>query len=101
VPGVDIGAAVRAALAAGILVKGGGHAMAAGLTILEPRLGELRAFFEERLSETCAMLRENHVLKVDGALTARGATAELVDLLEKAGPYGAGHPSPLFAFPAV
>lgn len=100
VPGVDIGAAVRAALDAGILVKGGGHAMAAGLTVQKPRLGELRAFFEERLGETCALLRENHVLKLDGALTARGATAELVDTLEKAGPYGAGHPSPVFAFPA-
>lgn len=100
VSGIDIGAAVRAAVERGILVKGGGHAMAAGLTVEKSRLGELRAFFEESLATAAAALRDNHVLKVDGALTARGATVELYDLLEKAGPYGAGHPAPVFAFPS-
>lgn len=100
VSGVDIGAAVRAAVEAGLLVKGGGHAMAAGLTVERGRMGDLRAFFEERLAVASAALRENRSLSIDGALTARGATLELMEMLERAGPYGAGHPPPVFAFPA-
>lgn len=100
VSGADIGKAVRAAVEAGILVKGGGHAMAAGLTIDRAQLAALRAFFEESFAKNRAMLDENHVLHIDGALTARSATAALLAMLERAGPYGAGHPAPVFAFPA-
>lgn len=100
VSGIDLGAAVRAAVEAGLLVKGGGHAMAAGLTVERSRMGDLRAFFEERLAAASAALRENKSLSIDGALTARGATLELMEMLEQAGPYGAGHPLPVFAFPA-
>lgn len=97
--GVDIGKAVRDAVDMGILVKGGGHAMAAGLTIQKDRLGDLRAFFENALSEQIANARQSQVTKIDGALSARGANIKFLDLLEAAGPYGQGHSQPVFAFP--
>ncbi len=100
VPGVDLGAAVRAAVEAGILVKGGGHAMAAGLTVHRDRVPDLKVFLEERLAAEVEASREDHVLKIDGAITASGATLDLMSLLEKAGPYGAGHAEPVFALPA-
>ncbi|MEZ5872669.1 MAG: single-stranded-DNA-specific exonuclease RecJ [Nitratireductor sp.] len=100
VSGVDMGAAIRKAVTQGILVKGGGHAMAAGLTVQRERLSALRAFLEEELGQAVASARDSHVLKIDGALTARSATLDLHDLLERAGPYGQGHPSPVFAFPS-
>jgi single-stranded-DNA-specific exonuclease len=100
VPGFDMGAMVRAAVEAGLLVKGGGHAMAAGLTVERAGLGKLRTFFEEHAGTTIGALVTNHTLKIDGALAASGATTELVDELERAGPYGSGHPQPVFALPA-
>ena len=98
-PGVDIGRAVRAALEAGLLVKGGGHAMAAGLTVERARLGALRAAFEERLAADVARARAEGTLSIDGALTARGATTDLVEMVSRAGPFGAGNAEPVFAFP--
>ncbi|TCK31702.1 exonuclease RecJ [Ancylobacter aquaticus] len=100
IPGVDVGRAVRGAVEAGILVKGGGHAMAAGLTIARPRLGDLRAYLEEALSATVEDARAVDETMIDGALSAAGATPELVELVERAGPFGAGNPQPVFAFPA-
>ncbi len=100
ISGVDIGAVVRAAVDEGILEKGGGHAMAAGITVRRGRLGDLRSFFENQLASDVAKQRQVSVLKIDGALSARGADLKLSDLLESAGPYGAGHAQPVFAFPA-
>jgi single-stranded-DNA-specific exonuclease len=97
--GFDMGRLVRAAVENGLLIKGGGHAMAAGLTVERAKLGRLRQFFEERAEGTVRDLVAVQSLKVDGALSAAGATLELVDLLEQAGPYGSGHPQPVFAFP--
>jgi single-stranded-DNA-specific exonuclease len=99
VPGADIGSAVRAAVEAGILVKGGGHAMAAGLTIARARLGDLRVFLEARLAASVADARRDRSLLVDAALTAGGARPELVNEIERAGPFGSGSPEPIFAFP--
>ncbi|MET0481711.1 MAG: single-stranded-DNA-specific exonuclease RecJ [Aestuariivirgaceae bacterium] len=99
-PGVDIGAAIRDALMEGHLVKGGGHVMAAGLTVERAKLGRLRAFLEERLAGAVADASGAAALDIDGALTASGATLDLVELLERAGPYGSGNPAPVFAFPA-
>jgi single-stranded-DNA-specific exonuclease len=99
IPGVDIGSAVREAFDSGLIVKGGGHAMAAGLTIEAARLGDLRGFLEDRLSTQVAGAQDR-ALSIDAALTAGGATLELIELLEQAGPYGTAHPSPVFAFPA-
>ncbi|CDN47721.1 single-stranded-DNA-specific exonuclease RecJ [Neorhizobium galegae] len=98
--GFDMGRMVRAAVDSGLLVKGGGHAMAAGLTVERSNLGRLRAFFEEMAGEGVPALVANHVLKIDGALSASGATVELFDQLEQAGPYGSGHSQPVFAIPA-
>ncbi|SFB43170.1 single-stranded-DNA-specific exonuclease [Rhizobium sp. NFR07] len=98
--GFDMGHMVREAVETGLLVKGGGHAMAAGLTVERSKLGALRAFFEEKASERVPSLVASHSLKIDGALSASGATVELFDQLEKAGPYGSGHPQPVFALPA-
>ncbi|WP_141683646.1 single-stranded-DNA-specific exonuclease RecJ [Rhizobium sp. AC27/96] len=98
--GFDMGRMVRAAVDAGLLVKGGGHAMAAGLTVERSNLGKLRAFFTEKAEKQVAGLVANETLKIDGALGASGATVELIDRLETAGPYGSGHPQPIFALPS-
>jgi single-stranded-DNA-specific exonuclease len=99
ISGFDLGRLVREAVDAGLLVKGGGHAMAAGITVERDRLGELRAIFESRAGEAVFRLRDEESLKIDAALTADGASQDLFDLLERAGPYGSGHPSPTFALP--
>jgi len=99
IAGFDMGRMVRAAVDEGILIKGGGHAMAAGLTVDRGNLGRLRAYFEEAASTQVAALVEDQVLEIDGALGASGATFDLIDQLEKAGPYGSGHPQPVFAMP--
>ncbi|OLP59973.1 single-stranded-DNA-specific exonuclease RecJ [Xaviernesmea oryzae] len=100
ISGFDIGRLVRAAVSERLLVKGGGHAMAAGLTVERGKLGALRNFFEDRARDKVAELAASEVLKIDGALAASGATFELMDQIERAGPYGAGHPQPIFALPA-
>jgi single-stranded-DNA-specific exonuclease len=100
ITGFDMGRMVRAAVDAGLLVKGGGHGMAAGLTVERANLGKLRAFFTEKAEKQVQGLVANETLKIDGALGATGATVDLVDKLETAGPYGSGHPQPIFAIPA-
>ena len=100
VAGIDIGAAVRQAVAAGLLLKGGGHAMAAGLTVDKARLDALAEFFAATLSDAAVRLAERAALVIDGALTPSAANDTLVDLLERAGPYGQGNTQPRFAFPA-
>jgi single-stranded-DNA-specific exonuclease len=99
ITGVDLGRAVRDALEKGLIVKGGGHAMAAGLTVEVAKLGDFRAFMAERLADEVAKAADR-ALSIDGALSAGGATLDLIELLEQAGPYGSGHPAPMFAFPA-
>lgn len=101
VPGVDIGAAVTAAHQAGLLIDGGGHPMAAGLTVARDRLAELREFLAGRLGPAVAAQSDARSLGLDGALSLRGATADLLDLLDRAGPYGAGNAEPRFAVPAA
>lgn len=100
IPGVDLGRVVRAAVEMGLLVKGGGHAMAAGLTIEKSRLGDFRAYLEERLTEIVARARHADSLLVDAAVTAAGARPDLVAMLERAGPFGQGNPEPVFVLPA-
>jgi single-stranded-DNA-specific exonuclease len=100
IAGVDLGRAVRHAVADGLLIKGGGHAMAAGVTLKTDALGPFRAFLEETLSADVEAARRDDALLVDGALTARAATAELHATLASAGPFGAGNPEPVIALPA-
>jgi single-stranded-DNA-specific exonuclease len=100
IAGVDLGRAVRHAVADGLLIKGGGHAMAAGVTLQSGALGAFRAFLEQHLAAGVEAARRDDALLVDGALTARAATAELHATLAVAGPFGAGNPEPVIALPA-
>jgi single-stranded-DNA-specific exonuclease len=100
IPGADLGMVVRRAVAEGLLLKGGGHAMAAGVTLRKDALAAFRAYLEEQLSDAVAAARRDSALRVDGAITARGATLDLVSTLERAGPFGAGNPEPVLALPA-
>jgi single-stranded-DNA-specific exonuclease len=99
VTGFDLGRLVREAAEAGLIVKGGGHAMAAGITVDRATLGALRAFFEERAAADVFRLQAEESLLLDAALAAEGVTIDLLDALERAGPYGTGHVAPLFALP--
>ncbi|WP_163272833.1 single-stranded-DNA-specific exonuclease RecJ [Chelativorans alearense] len=99
IPGFDLGKLVREAVCEGLLVKGGGHAMAAGITVERKNLGRLRAFFEEKAGSAVTALRAAESLRIDAALSAEGATFALLDTLEAAGPYGSGHPAPILALP--
>jgi single-stranded-DNA-specific exonuclease len=99
IAGVDIGRAVRRAVAEGFLSKGGGHAMAAGVTLPKAGLAPLRAFFEATLGPDVEVARRAHNLLIDGAVSAAAANAELVTLLERAGPFGSGNPEPVIALP--
>ncbi len=97
--GLDLGKLVRGAMERGLLVKGGGHAMAAGITIERSNLGALRAYLEDESAHIVSRLRENQSLSIDGALAASGATVSLYEALQKAGPYGSAHPQPILALP--
>jgi single-stranded-DNA-specific exonuclease len=101
VAGADIGAAVREAVAAGHLVKGGGHAMAAGLTVARANFARVQEFLETRLAASVGEARARSELAIDGALTLSGATDDLLGLVERVGPFGQGNPTPRFAFPAT
>jgi single-stranded-DNA-specific exonuclease len=100
IAGVDLGRAVRRAVAEGLLVKGGGHAMAAGVTVRKGALAAFRAFLDEALGSAVEVARRDDALRIDGAVTAAGAGFELYDLIALAGPYGAGNSEPILAFPA-
>jgi single-stranded-DNA-specific exonuclease len=99
VPGVDIGALVRRAKADGLLEAGGGHAMAAGFSVRRGNLERFRDFLDRTLvpqRETILVARD---LIADAIVSAGGATLALLDDLERAGPFGAGNPEPVFAMP--
>jgi len=100
IAGVDLGRAVRAAVRDGLLVKGGGHAMAAGITLKQDALGAFRAFLEQTLAPAVELARRESALTIDGAVSAGGANLELAEMLARAGPYGAGNPEPMLALPA-
>ena len=99
IAGVDLGKAVRQAVADGLLLKGGGHAMAAGVTVAKGALAPFRAFLENALKDNVEVARRADSLLIDGAVTAAGANSELAALVARAGPYGAGNPEPVFAIP--
>jgi single-stranded-DNA-specific exonuclease len=97
ISGVDLGAAIIAAREAGLLVAGGGHAMAAGLTIDPARLADFTGFLDERLARDVERARAGAAMLLDLALAPGGLTPELVETLEAAGPYGVGWPAPRIA----
>jgi len=100
IPGVDLGRAVRQAVHEGLLTKGGGHAMAAGVTLRKDALSPFRAFMEESLSASVEAARRESALKIDGAVSAVGFNLQLAELLARAEPYGAGNPEPTLALPS-
>ncbi|KYK46385.1 single-stranded-DNA-specific exonuclease RecJ [Bradyrhizobium liaoningense] len=100
IAGVDLGKAVRQAVADGILLKGGGHAMAAGVTLRKEKLAEFRAYVENALARDVAEARHVNELYIDGAVSARAVTPELATTLNRAGPFGSGNPEPVLALPA-
>jgi len=97
IPGVDLGAAVLAARDAGLISAGGGHAMAAGVTVARERVDDLARFLCERLEGDVARARAVDALSFDLALAPAGVTPALAEALEAAGPYGAGWPGPRVA----
>jgi single-stranded-DNA-specific exonuclease len=100
IAGVDLGQAVRRAVREGLALKGGGHAMAAGITLRKDALAAFRAFLEDTLAASVEAARRERGLAIDGAVSAGAVNLALVDLLARAGPYGAGNPEPLLALPA-
>jgi single-stranded-DNA-specific exonuclease len=100
IPGVDIGRAVRRAVAEGLLIKGGGHAMAAGVTLRRNALAEFRAFLEAALAADVEKARRASGLLIDGAISAAAADGGLLAMIARAGPFGSGNPEPIIALPA-
>ena len=100
IAGVDLGRTVRAAQEAGLLIKGGGHAMAAGCTLARERLDDFKDFLEAHLAEAVAIARADEALLIDAALSASAAKPDLTQSLARGGPYGAGNPEPVIVLPA-
>jgi single-stranded-DNA-specific exonuclease len=97
ITGVDLGAAIIEARERGLLVAGGGHAMAAGLTIESGKLNALADFLDERLGRAVATAQAQQSLLLDLSVAPRGLNPALVESLESAGPYGVGWPGPRIA----
>src|SRR5215471_4483770 len=100
IPGVDLGRAVRRAVAEKLLIKGGGHAMAAGVTLHHDRLAPFRAFLEAELAAAVEAGQRDRALLIDGAVTAAAAGLAFHAMIARAGPYGPGNPEPVFALPS-
>jgi single-stranded-DNA-specific exonuclease len=100
ITGVDLGAGVRAAVEAGLALKGGGHVMAAGVTLPPDGVAAFADFLEERLGEAARLARAGDSLAIDAALSAESLTPEFVTEIAQAGPFGQGNPEPVFALPA-
>jgi single-stranded-DNA-specific exonuclease len=100
ITGIDLGRAVRQAVSAGLLLKGGGHAMAAGVTLRRDALGAFRAYLEDTLAPAVEAARREDALLIDGAVTAAAANGDLMATIARAGPFGAYNPEPVIALPA-
>jgi len=99
ISGVDLGASIQRLAAEGLLIKGGGHRMAAGLTVARDRIDEAMARLSELLARQGAGMAGPADLRLDGLLMPGAATVELVEQIESAGPFGAGAPGPRYVFP--
>jgi single-stranded-DNA-specific exonuclease len=96
VNGLDLGSAIIAARQAGLLINGGGHAMAAGFTVAAERVADLAAFLNERMA-SAAGGPVVPLLEIDGAIAGAAATPELAQMVERLAPFGSGNPEPRFA----
>ena len=101
VAGLALGPLVIAARQAGLLLNGGGHAMAAGFTVPAERLLELRDFLEARAVEVLGTDEPVAELSIDGALSAAAATPDFAELVQRIGPFGTGNPEPRFVLPQM
>jgi single-stranded-DNA-specific exonuclease len=101
VPGIDLGSAVVAMTREGLFLKGGGHVMAAGLTVAAAKLEGAMDALGARMAALGAGQAGQADLRLDGALAPGGATIDLIEQLEAAGPYGQANPSPRLAFGSV
>ncbi|WP_343079685.1 single-stranded-DNA-specific exonuclease RecJ [Ostreiculturibacter nitratireducens] len=101
VAGIDLGAAVHRVASEGLLLKGGGHRMAAGLTVARDRLDSAMERLSDLLARQGAGATGPRDLRLDGLLMPGAATPELIEEIEKAGPFGQGAPAPRFAFPTM
>ena len=99
VSGIDLGAAIQRCASEGLLIKGGGHKMAAGLTVARDKVEDAMARLSELLGKQGAGDIGPADLKVDGLLMPGAATVDLIEQIEQAGPFGAGAPAPRFVFP--
>jgi single-stranded-DNA-specific exonuclease len=99
ISGVDLGHAVQRLAREGVLLKGGGHRMAAGLTVARDRLEEAMAQLSGLLARQGAGTGGPADLRLDGVLMPGAATVELIERIEAAGPFGAGAPGPRYVFP--
>lgn len=100
IPEIDLGKLVRIAVDQGIVLKGGGHHMAAGLTLKGKDLPELNSFIENVLSGE-NLPNSKHVLYIDSLISPAGAEPSLLKKIAQAGPFGAGQPEPVFAFSSM
>lgn len=101
VPGIDLGAAIHRLADEGLLIRGGGHKAAAGLTVAEDRLEAAMARLAELLARQGAGAAGPRDLKIDGLVMPGAVTADLIESLEAAGPFGAAAPAPRFALSGV
>lgn len=101
VAGIDLGAAIHNLTQQGVLLKGGGHKMAAGFTVSQPLLQPAMEKLTKLLKKQGADKLSISNLRLDSVLMPEAATTDLVAQLENAGPFGAGAPAPRFAFPSM
>ena len=101
VAGVDLGAAIQRLAQEGLLLKGGGHRMAAGLSVARDRIDAAMTRLAELLARQGAAMPARDTLRLDGTLMPAAVTPDLIAQLEAAGPFGAAVPAPRFAFPAM
>lgn len=99
--GVNLGEAVGAAFEAGFLLSGGGHAMAAGLSVERERIGELRRFINDYVAAHVSEAERIEAVEVDAILSVRAASRALYDRFDLLAPYGQGNPEPLLAFAGI
>jgi len=101
ISGVDLGAAVSGAKADGLLIAGGGHAMAAGLTIAADNIGALRRRLNDRLADAVRRARAGRAFDIDAVIAPEAVSKAFAEMTARAGPFGPGNPEPVFALANV